>query len=123
MQAKKLIEYGFKGFESKKLFAEGQIIGYAKLFGGASGSVGLVGDGDIGVLMPRNSSERVTAKIVYLGPVPAPIKQGQPIASLNLLRGDNVVAEVKLFAAESVERGNLPRRAFDAVRVDDPPAK
>jgi serine-type D-Ala-D-Ala carboxypeptidase (penicillin-binding protein 5/6) len=78
------------------------------------GSVGLVGDGDIGVLMPRNSSERVTAKIVYLGPVPAPIKQGQPIASLNLLRGDNVVAEVQLFAAESVERGNLPRRAFDA---------
>ncbi len=113
-EAKKLIEYGFKGFESKKLFAEGQIIGYAKLFGGASGSVGLVGDGDIGVLMPRNSSERVTAKIVYLGPVPAPIKQGQPIASLNLLRGDNVVAEVQLFAAESVERGNLPRRAFDA---------
>jgi len=46
--------------------------------------------------------------------VPAPVKQGQPIGILNVYRGDRVVAEVPLFAAESVERGNLPQRAFDA---------
>jgi serine-type D-Ala-D-Ala carboxypeptidase (penicillin-binding protein 5/6) len=113
-ETKKLLEFGFRGFESKKLFAQGAVLGYAKLFGGASGSVPLVGDGEIGVLLPRNSTERVIAKIVYSGPVPAPVKQGQQIGNLNLLRGDSVVAEVPLFAAESVERGNLPQRALDA---------
>jgi serine-type D-Ala-D-Ala carboxypeptidase (penicillin-binding protein 5/6) len=113
-EAKKILEFGHRGFESKRLFAEGQVIGYARLFGGASRSVGLVGDGAIGVLMPKNTSERVTAKIVYSGPVPAPIRQGQQIGNLNVYRGDNAVAEIPLFAAESVERGNLPQRALDA---------
>ena len=72
-EAKKLLEYGYRGFESKELFAEGQVIGYAKLFGGASGSVGLVGGRTIAILTPKNASERTTAKIVYSGPVPAPI--------------------------------------------------
>jgi D-alanyl-D-alanine carboxypeptidase (penicillin-binding protein 5/6) len=113
-EAKKILEFGYRGFESKPLFAVGQIVGYAKLFGGASGSVALVGEGAIGVLMPKNGSERVSAKIVYSGPVPAPIKQGQQIGYLNIYRGERAVAEVPLFAAESVGRGNLPQRAFDA---------
>jgi D-alanyl-D-alanine carboxypeptidase (penicillin-binding protein 5/6) len=113
-EAKKLLEFGYRGFESKSLFPEGQVIGYAKLFGGASGSVALVGDGAIGVAMAKGSNERVAAKIVYSGPVPAPVKQGQAIGNLNIYRGDNVVAEVPLYAAESIERGNLPQRALDA---------
>ncbi len=113
-EAKKILEFGYRGFESKPLFAAGQIVGYAKLFGGASGSVALVGEGAISVLMPKNASERVSAKIVYSGPVPAPVRQGQQIGNLNVYRGEHAVAEVPLFAAASVERGNLPQRAFDA---------
>ena len=113
-EAKKILEFGYRGFELKPLFTAGQVVGYAKLFGGASGSVALVGEGAISVLMPKNASERLTAKIVYSGPVPAPVKQGQPIGNLNVYRGDRVVAEVPLFAADSVGRGNLPQRAFDA---------
>jgi serine-type D-Ala-D-Ala carboxypeptidase (penicillin-binding protein 5/6) len=113
-EAKKIIEFGYRGFEPKPLFTAGQIVGYAKLFGGASGSVGLIGEGPIGVLTPKNATERLTAKIVYLGPVSAPVKQGQPIGNLDIYRGERVVAEVPLFAAQNVERGDLPRRAFDA---------
>jgi D-alanyl-D-alanine carboxypeptidase (penicillin-binding protein 5/6) len=103
-EAKKIIEFGYRGFEAKPLFEAGQIIGSAKLFGGASGSVPLVGEGPINVLMPKNASERLTAKIVYSGPVPAPVKHGQQIASLNIYRGNLLVAEAPLFAAEDVAR-------------------
>lgn len=113
-EAKKIIEFGYRGFESKPLFEAGQVVGHAKLFGGASGSVALVGERAINVLMPKNASERLSAKIVYSGPVPAPVKQGQQIGNLNVFRGDHTVAEVPLFAAESVGRGNLPQRALDA---------
>jgi D-alanyl-D-alanine carboxypeptidase (penicillin-binding protein 5/6) len=114
-EAKKLLEFGFRGFDQRDLFAEGQVVGYARLYGGASFSVALVGEGAIGVLMPKNGPERVAAKIVYSGPVPAPVKQGQPIGNLQVYRGERVIAEIPLFAAENVERGNLARRAFDAV--------
>jgi len=113
-EAKKLLEFGFRGFEQRNLFAEGQPIGYAKLFGGASSSVALVGDGPISVLLPKNSQERIAAKIVYTGPVPAPVKAGQPIGEVQVYRGDNVIAGIPLFAAEDVGTGNLTRRAFDA---------
>jgi len=113
-EAKKIIEFGYRAFESKALFAAGQIVGNAKLFGGASSSVALRGEGPISVLVPKNATERVTAKIVYWGPVPAPVTQGQQIGNLNVYRGERLVAEVPLFAAENVARGNLPRRAFDA---------
>jgi D-alanyl-D-alanine carboxypeptidase (penicillin-binding protein 5/6) len=113
-EAKKIIEFGYRGFETKPLFEAGQVVGTARLFGGASASVPLVGEGPISVLMPKNGGERLMAQIVYSGPVPAPVKRGQQIASLNIYRGNLLVAETPLFAAEDVGRGNLPRRAFDA---------
>jgi serine-type D-Ala-D-Ala carboxypeptidase (penicillin-binding protein 5/6) len=112
-EAKRLLEFGFKGFEARPLFNDGQVVGAAKLFGGASGRVSLVGQGAISVLMPKNSSDHLSAKIVYAGPVPAPITTGQQIANLNVYRGDSLVLEAPLYAAESVERGNLRQRAFD----------
>jgi D-alanyl-D-alanine carboxypeptidase (penicillin-binding protein 5/6) len=114
-EAKKLLDWGFHGFESRPLFAEGQVIGEAKIFGGTQGAVPLTGPRAINLLIPRNSHDRILAKIVYTGPIPAPIRQGQEIGRLKVFRGDNVALEVPLQAAESIERGNLPRRAFDAV--------
>ena len=113
-EARKILEFGYRSFEPKPLFEAGQIVGTARLFGGASASVPLVGEGPISVLVHKNATDRLTAKIVYTGPVPAPVRQGQQIASLNVYRGDVLVAEAPLFAAENVGRGNLTRRAFDA---------
>ena len=76
--------------------------------------MGLVGPGAISMLIPRNSHDRISAKIVYTGPVRAPIQEGQRIGMLKVYRGANVALEVPLQAVESVERGNLSRRAFDA---------
>jgi D-alanyl-D-alanine carboxypeptidase (penicillin-binding protein 5/6) len=113
-EGKRLLEWGFKGFESRYLFAEGQNIGDARLFGGAQGSVPLTATGGVNLLVPRGSNERVQARIVYSGPVRAPVEKGQSIGMLRVWRGDNVVLEVPLQAAESVEKGGLTRRAFDA---------
>ncbi|HXW26607.1 MAG TPA: D-alanyl-D-alanine carboxypeptidase family protein [Xanthobacteraceae bacterium] len=113
-ETKKLLEWGFKGFESRPLFAEGQTIGDAKLFGGARGRVPLVANGSVRLLVPRNSTERVLARVVYTGPVRAPIEKGQQIGQLRVWRGQNVVLEVPLQASEAVGPGNLSQRAFDA---------
>ncbi len=113
-EGKKLLEWGFKGFEQRYLFAEGQEIGSAKLFGGAQGSVGLMANGGVNLLVPRGSNERVMARIVYRGPVRAPVQQGQAIGTLKVWRGDNVVLEVPLHAAENVDKGGMTRRAIDA---------
>jgi D-alanyl-D-alanine carboxypeptidase (penicillin-binding protein 5/6) len=114
-EGKRLLEWGFNGFEAKMLFAEGQIVGDARLFGGEQLHVPLVGQDLIALMVPRGSNDRITAKIVYNGPVLAPVERGQPIGKLRVFRGERVALEAPLVAAESVGRGGMARRAFDAV--------
>jgi serine-type D-Ala-D-Ala carboxypeptidase (penicillin-binding protein 5/6) len=114
-EARKLLEWGFRGFESRALFAAGETVGEAKLFGGAQGRVPLVSTQPIRLLVPRNVNEKIAARVVYSGPVKAPVEKGQAIGKLKVWRGDNVVLEVPLQASESVAVGNVAQRAFDAV--------
>jgi D-alanyl-D-alanine carboxypeptidase (penicillin-binding protein 5/6) len=114
-EAKKLLEWGFKGFERRILFAEGQTVGSAKIYGGAESSVPLVAGREVRVMMPKSGGDRLIARIVYTGPVPAPIQQGTPIGVLKVWRNENVILQMPLTAAEPVERGSLPQRAVDAV--------
>ena len=112
-EARKLLDWGFHGFESRVLFAEGQTIGEAKVFGGDASYVPLVGPGLIRVMMPRHSSDRLVARFVYTGPVPAPVSKGQTIGKLKVWRGENLALEVPLTAAEDVGKGSMSRRAMD----------
>jgi D-alanyl-D-alanine carboxypeptidase (penicillin-binding protein 5/6) len=113
-EAKKMLEFGFHGFEARVLFAEGQTIGEAKVFGGDSSYVPLVApSGLVKVMMPRNANDRLLARIVYTGPVPAPVTKGQPVGKLMVWRGDNLALEVPLAAAEDVGPGSMSQRAMD----------
>jgi D-alanyl-D-alanine carboxypeptidase (penicillin-binding protein 5/6) len=114
-EARKLLDWGFRGFESRPLFAEGQTIGEAKVYGGEKGRVPLVGPGPIRLMVPRGVNDKIIARVVYTGPVPVPVSKGQPIGKLKIWRGDNVALEVPLHAGEDVGPGNLSQRAFDAV--------
>ena len=114
-EGKKLLEWGFHNFEWRVLFAEGQTIGYAKVFGGASGSVPLVANGPVRIMVPKAGSGRVVARIVYTGPVPAPVAVGTPVGEVKVWREENLVLEQPLKTAESVGKGNMSQRAVDAV--------
>lgn len=114
-EGKKLLDWGFKNFERRVLFAKGQTIGSAKVYGGADGHVDLVTDSEVTVMLPKSGGDRLVARILYTGPVPAPILQGAPIGMLKVWRNENVILQVPLKAAGSVTKGTLSQRAMDAV--------
>ena len=114
-EAKKLLEWGFRNFEPRNLFAEGQVVGFAKVYGGSSGSVPLQAPGLVKIMVPKSGGEKLIARIAYQGPVPAPITQGQPIGQLKVWRDDKLVLQTPLKAAGSIGRGNISERALDAV--------
>ena len=113
-EAKKLLEWGFHSFQSGLLFAAGQEIAQAKLYGGVRGHVPLMAGKEVRLMVPRGSRDKIIARVVYSGPVRAPVEQGQKIGTLKVWRGESVVLEVPLQAAESVGTGSMPQRAFDA---------
>jgi len=112
-QAKKLLDYGFHDFQARVLFTEGQTVGDAKVFGGDRSYVPLIAPGIVRLMMPRNNSQRLLARIVYTGPVPAPITKGQPIGRLKVWRGENLALDVPLQAADDVGPGSMSQRAMD----------
>ena len=112
--ARKMLEWGFHGFEARVLFAEGQTVGEAEVFGGDARYVPLIAPGTISMMMPRNGGEHLLARIVYSGPVPAPVSKGQSIGKLKVWRGDSLALEVPLKAAEDVGTGSMSHRAMDA---------
>jgi serine-type D-Ala-D-Ala carboxypeptidase (penicillin-binding protein 5/6) len=114
-EARKLLEWGFRSFESRILFAEGQTVGEAKVFGGEKGYVPLVGSGTIRLMVPRNLNEKIVARVTYTGPLPAPVEQGKPAGVLKVWRGDTFALETPLKTGEDVGKGSLSQRAFDAV--------
>ncbi|MFZ2155713.1 MAG: D-alanyl-D-alanine carboxypeptidase family protein [Bradyrhizobium sp.] len=112
-EAKKMLEWGFRNFEARTLFAAQQPVGYAKVFGGESRSVKLASPEPIKVMVPKNGSEKLIARIVYSGPVRAPIESGQRVGVVKVWRGPNVAMEAPVYAAEPVARGSTMRRAID----------
>jgi D-alanyl-D-alanine carboxypeptidase (penicillin-binding protein 5/6) len=111
-EARKLLEWGFNNFQTGTLFPDGEVIAHARVYG--SGYVPLVAGREVKLMVPRGVRERIIARVIYSGPVRAPVAKGQRIGALKVWRGDFMVLEVPLQAAESVQPGNIPRRALDA---------
>ena len=64
-------------------------------------------------MVPNGRQERLIARIVYKGPVAAPVKSGQPVGVVRVWRGANVAMEAPVYAAEAVGTGSTVRRAID----------
>src|SRR5712691_8000324 len=114
-EAKKMLEWGFRNFETRILFAADQPLGYARVFGGASRSVKLASREPVKVMVQKNGVEKLIARVVYNGPVRAPIEAGQKIGVVRVWRGPNVAVETPVYAAEPVGTGSTMRRALDGV--------
>ena len=112
-EAKKMLEWGFRNFEARTLFAAQQLVGYAKVFGGESRSVKLASPEPIKVMVQKNGADKLIARVIYSGPVRAPIEAGQPVGVVRVWRGPNVAMEAPVFAAEPVGKGSTMRRAID----------
>ena len=66
-EAKKMLEWGFRNFEARTLFAAEQPVGYAKVFGGESRSVKLASHEPIKVMVQKNGTDKLIARVVYNG--------------------------------------------------------
>src|SRR5262249_12918687 len=112
-EAKKMLEWGFRNFETRTLFAADQMLGYARVFGGETRSVKLTSPEPVKVMVSKHGGEKLIARVVYNGPVKAPVTAGQRVGVVRVWRGPNVAMEAPVYAAEAVAMGSTMRRAID----------
>jgi D-alanyl-D-alanine carboxypeptidase (penicillin-binding protein 5/6) len=113
-EALKLFLWGFRSFESRIVFRAGETIGRARIYGGSTSDVPLVASADVRILVPRTANERLSGRLVYLGPLIAPVEEGGKVGRLEISRGASVILDVPLVTGGSAQKGSLPQRAIDA---------
>jgi D-alanyl-D-alanine carboxypeptidase (penicillin-binding protein 5/6) len=115
-EGRKLITWGARAFERVAAYTDGAVVAYANVYGGTSGSVGLVGNGEIALYLPRGSRKCLGASVVYTGPLMPPVNAGDKVAELRVFCDEQLVQTAPLFAAETVGQGDIVRRATDALK-------
>jgi D-alanyl-D-alanine carboxypeptidase (penicillin-binding protein 5/6) len=114
-EARKMLDWGMRSFQKTQLFAEGEIVAEAQLYGGTKSGVALKAKGPVDIFVPITNSDRLVARVIYDGPIAAPVEEGTRIGTLRVWIGDTLSKETPLYAGESVGLGALHQRAMDAV--------
>ena len=108
----KFIDWGFKAWSTKPLFAKGAKVETAEVQLGDAGSVGLIAPRNLAVTMPAGAMTGMTVKVRYDGPVKAPIAAGQHIADLIVETPSTPPQVMPLVAETAVGEAGFFRRAW-----------
>jgi len=109
----KFMDWGFKAWTAKPLFAKGAQVEKASVQGGSESEVALVAPQNIAVTVPAGfAASNMKMKVSYDGPIKAPIKAGDHIADLIVTTPDTPPAVVPLVAGSDVEEEGFFRRVW-----------
>jgi len=100
--ARAFLEWGFSAWKGRPLFRTGETIGSAQVQGGDSRGVELVAGSDVHAAIPRAGSAKISLKIVYRGPLEAPVSKGAEVAELEIAVEGMEPSRVSLRAAHAV---------------------
>lgn len=112
----KFMDWGFKAWASKPLFAKGKRVETADVQLGDTATVGLIAPRNLGVTLPAGASANMTLKVVYDGPIKAPIKAGQHIADLVVTTPATGPQTMPLVAEADVGEAGFFGRMWAALR-------
>ncbi len=78
----RFMEWGFRAWQAKPVVKAGRDVGTAAVQMGSASEVKLVAPKDLNITVPSGSRPQLAGRIVYDGPIKAPIKQGAHVADL-----------------------------------------
>jgi D-alanyl-D-alanine carboxypeptidase (penicillin-binding protein 5/6) len=113
---RRLFDWGFKNFSEARLFDPGEVVGYARIWGGERMYMPLTGDGGVNMVLPRfPANQKFSGRIFYTGPLKPPLKKGEQVAVLRVTSSTEASNEVPLYAAEDVGKAGFIRRGLDTL--------
>lgn len=116
-ESQKLLTYGFRFFETHKLYSAGDTLTNAKVWKGAVENVPLGLNKDMYITIPRGSYKNLKASMSIDNKIVAPVHQGKSYGTVNItLRGDTI-DERALVALGNVNAGGFISNMMDEVKM------
>ncbi len=111
----RLLTYGFRFYETHKLYNSARALTQVRVWKGEKKEIGLGLAHDLYVTMPAGQYKNIQAKIVINEPINAPVVKGQAFGTLNITLNGQVLSSEPLIALDSDEKGGLWRSVTDTL--------
>ncbi|HEV2866717.1 MAG TPA: D-alanyl-D-alanine carboxypeptidase, partial [Allosphingosinicella sp.] len=112
----RFMDWGFRAWQSRPLLRQGERVAEAQVQLGSDSTVGLVAPRALAVTYPAGLGQNITARVVYQGPIKAPIRQGQHIADLVVRAGDMPPTVTPLVAERAVSEAGFFGRIWAGLK-------
>jgi D-alanyl-D-alanine carboxypeptidase (penicillin-binding protein 5/6) len=112
----RLLEHGFRHFETRRVAAAGRELARAPVWFGAQSDVALGVNEDVWLTLPRGTFEQLEARTHYPQDLEAPVARATALGQLHLRLAERFQRDVPLVALDSVAEGSLAQRGADRVR-------
>jgi D-alanyl-D-alanine carboxypeptidase (penicillin-binding protein 5/6) len=110
-----LLNYGFRFFESHRLYEGKKPLNEARIWKGASKTIPLGLAEDIYATIPRRQYKDLKAVINVDKKITAPVAEGAKLGSVKVTLNDEVIVDKDLVALKAVDQGNIIQRLTDSV--------
>jgi D-alanyl-D-alanine carboxypeptidase (penicillin-binding protein 5/6) len=114
-EAERMLEYGYNQFRNYRLFSTGEAVDTANVWLGDDTTVPLVLQEDVVVSLTAEGRRKLAVKVIYDGPIPAPVATGSPLAELEITAPGIEPRRLPLVAGEEVRSANLFGRVSSAL--------
>jgi len=112
-----LLNYGFRFYETHKLYRAEEVLKTARIWYGDQEQVSLGVGKDIHITIPRGRYRELDASMEIDREISAPIARGQQLGQVNIKLDDELMLSEDIVAMQDVAEGSLFVRAMDSIKL------
>ena len=113
VETQKLLTYGFRYYETHKLYDANQILTNVPVFSGEQNAVDLGITEEVYVTIPRGQAENMSASVDVEETIQAPLQSGQIMGVVNVTLDEDLIYRGDVITMQAVEQGGLFKRFMD----------
>jgi len=113
--SKSLLEYGFRFYETHKIYEIGDVVTKARIFDGEKREIELGVSESAYISIPRRSIKKIKNRFVVDENLTAPVQKGENVGYISVELADKVITKINLYTREDVKLGSAYRRTLDSI--------
>src|SRR5690554_5648607 len=116
VESKKLLNYGFRYYETVTAYEAGESFVTQRIWGGSRDHIELGVQDDVVVTIPKGKRQNLEANFVLDRPLEAPLAQGEALGTVYLTLDGDDIASFPLVSLHAVEKGGFFKRIMDNIK-------
>ncbi len=116
-EMQKMLNYGFRYYESEKLFSAGQQLLESRVWGGQANTLAIGVKDEAFVTIPRGSKASLESVVDVDTVIKAPVSIGDEVGRVRVTLNGEVYVDEPVLALQDIPEGGFLKRLWDAIKL------